>query len=294
MKLLIGLMWLLHWLPLPILGRLGESVGKLLFVLVPSRRHIALTNLRLCMPELSEFERRLIGRRHFELYARSVLERGVLWWAPVSRLRRLIQVVQAPAQTDLAQRPTVFLCPHFVFLEVAGVAITMAGPACSIYSQQRNKEFDRALRKGRLRFTDDERNLISRDAGIKPIIRAMREGRGFLMLPDMDFGPRESIFSPFFGMPAATLTAPARLTAATNGQLIPVITHCLPNYQGWRVQFYPAWDEYPGEDMVAATHRMNAFIEARVREAPAEYFWSHKRFKTRPPGMSSVYDTPVE
>ena len=163
-----------------------------------------------------------------------------------------------------------------------------------MYTTQHNRVFDEALRKGRLRFTPDERNLIARQAGIKPIIRAMRDGRPFLMLPDMDFGRRESVFVPFFGVPAATLTAPARLTMATDGQVIPVATRFLPNYKGWQVIFYPPWDDYPGTDIEAATARMNAFIEARILEAPSEYFWSHKRFKTRPDGMAGVYDTAVD
>jgi len=117
----------------------------------------------------------------------------------------------------------------------------------------------------------------------------MRNGRPFLMLPDMDFGPRESIFVPFFGVPAATLTAPARLAATTQGQVIPVTTQFRPHYQGWRVCFHPAWKDFPGDDITAATRRMNEFIEAQVMRAPAEYFWSHKRFKTRPEGAPSVY-----
>lgn len=290
MRLLLGMMWLLHWLPLPLLGRIGSAVGTLLFILLRKRRHITLTNLRLCLPELTDAERRQIARDHFRGYARSVLERGILWWAPEARLRRLIEVVPAVPTALAAERPTIFLCPHFVCLEVAGVAITMEGPACSIYSQQRNRVFDEALRRGRLRFTPDERNLMARDAGIKPIIRAMRDGRPFLMLPDMDFGRKESIFIPFFGIPAATLTAPARLAATTQGQVIPVTTRFLPGYRGWQVVFHPPWEDYPGADIEAATQRMNAFIEARVREAPAEYFWSHKRFKTRPDGQPSVYD----
>lgn len=290
MRLLLALMWLLHWLPLPVLGRLGNGVGSLLFRLMRERRHITLTNLALCLPERSETERLAIARDHFRGYARSVLERAILWWAPESRLRKLIRVEPSVPTALAAERPTIFLCPHFVCLEVAGVAITMAGPACSIYSRQRNKVFDEALRRGRLRFTPDEGNLMSRAAGIKPIIRAMRSGRPFLMLPDMDFGRKESIFAPFFGVPAATLTAPARLAGATGGQVIPVVTRFLPDFQGWQVEFYPPWEDYPGEDIDAATHRMNAFIEARIREAPAEYFWSHKRFKTRPEGMPSVYD----
>ena len=294
MRAMLALMWLLHWLPLPILGRIGKAVGSLLFVLLRHRRHIALTNLRLCLPHLSDQERLNIGRAHFQGYARSVLERGILWWASPKRLKRLIQIVPSVPTSTAAARPTIFLCPHFVCLEVAGVAITMAGSACSMYTAQHNRVFNEALRKGRLRFTPDERNLIARQAGIKPIIRAMRDGRPFLMLPDMDFGLRESVFVPFFGMPAATLTAPARLTMATNSQVIPVVTRFLPNYEGWQVIFYPPWDDYPGTDIEAATARMNAFIEARVLEAPSEYFWSHKRFKTRPEGMAGVYDTSAD
>jgi KDO2-lipid IV(A) lauroyltransferase len=190
---------------------------------------------------------------------------------------------------DLERQAELVVC-----LEVAGVAITMAGPACSMYTPQRNRVFNEALRKGRLRFTPDERNLIAREAGIKPIIRAMREGRPFLMLPDMDFGRRESVFVPFFGVPAATLTSPARLTMATHGQVIPVVTRFLPDYQGWQVIFYPPWDDYPDTDVDVATARMNAFIEERILESPSEYFWSHKRFKTRPEGEASVYDTDAD
>jgi len=290
MRVLLAIMWVLHWLPLPILGRIGKFIGSILFIVIVERRQITLTNLRLCFPKMTEKQRIAIAREHFQGYARSILERGILWWASPERLRRLIKVTPA-IPTKLAQeRPTIYLCPHFVCLEVAGTAITMAGPACSIYVRQHNELFDEALRKGRLRFTTDERNLLARDAGIKPIIRAMRSGRPFLMLPDMDFGRKESVFVPFFGIPASTLTAPARLAAATEGQIIPVVTGFQPHYRGWEVRFFPPWENYPGDDIEQATRFMNAFIEERINEAPAEYFWSHKRFKTRPEGIPSLYD----
>lgn len=289
MKLLLGMMWLLHWLPLPLLGRLGNAVGALLFLVLRSRRHITMTNLRLCLPERSERERRVIARRHFEAYARSVLERAVLWWAPPARLRKLITVEADLPLEAMAAGPTILLCPHFVCLDVAGVATLLDISVCSIYTQQRSEVFDQALRKGRMRFRPAK--LFSRAQGVKPIIRAMREGLPFFMLPDMDFGARESEFVPFFGTPAATLTAPARIAAATNAKVIPVVATFLPNYRGWKIRFYPAWENYPGDDLIAATRRMNAFIEERVLETPAEYFWTHKRFKTRPPGMPGVYDS---
>ncbi|MEN9868674.1 MAG: hypothetical protein RL748_4264 [Pseudomonadota bacterium] len=292
MRLLLALMWLMHFLPLPLLGRFGKLVGTLLFHTLRSRRHITLTNLRLCMPHLSEAERQLLAKQHFQAYSRSVWERSILWWAPEARLKRLIQV-EAPG-VPLAQiqaGPTIILCPHFVCLDVAGVAVMLQSSLCSIYVRQSNRVFDRALRRGRSRFRPVE--LFSRNDGIKPIIRAMREGLPYFMLPDLDFGIKNAEFVPFFGIPAATLSAPARLAASTQAKLIPVVASFLPDYQGWKIQFYPAWDNYPSDDIVADTRRMNEFIEQRTLEHPADYFWSHKRFKTRPPGEPNLYQKPA-
>jgi KDO2-lipid IV(A) lauroyltransferase len=287
MKFLLGLMWLMHWLPLPVLGRVGTGVGSLLFLVLRKRRHIALTNLRMCMPELSEAQRVVLARQHFQSYSRSVWERGILWWAPQARLRRLIRVEPGVPLAEIAARPTILLCPHFVSLDVAGVAVMLETSLCSIYVPQKNAVFDEVLRKGRSRFRPVQ--LFSRKEGVKPILRAMREHLPYFMLPDMDFGDKDAEFVPFFGIPAATLTAPGRIAAATGAQVIPVVATFLPDYAGWKVSFYPAWEDYPGDDMAESARRMNAFIEDRVREAPAEYFWTHKRFKTRPPGVASPY-----
>lgn len=287
MKLLLALMWLLHWLPLPLLGRLGEAVGAVLYILIGKRRRIALTNLALCMPELTERQRRTIARRHFQAYTRSILERGILWWAPETRLRRLIQVEPGVPLEQIEAGPTILLCPHFVCLDVAGVAVLLETSLCSIYMEQRNKVADAALRRGRTRFRPIK--LLSRAEGVKPILRAMRDGLPYFMLPDMDFGIKDAEFIPFFGVPAATLTAPARIAATTGAKVIPVVATFLPGYRGWQVKFYPPVPDFPGDDLLEATRSMNAFIEARVREAPAEYFWTHKRFKTRPPGEPGFY-----
>jgi KDO2-lipid IV(A) lauroyltransferase len=287
MRLLLGLMWLLHWLPLPILGRIGKVVGSLLFMVLGKRRHITLTNLRMAMPELSEQERTALARQHFQAYSRSIFERAVLWWAPEARLRRLIKVEPRVPLAQIQAGPTILLCPHFVCLDVAGVAVMLETSLCSIYVQQKNKAFDDVLRAGRSRFRPVK--LFSRKEGIKPIIRAMREHLPYFMLPDMDFGEKDSTFVDFFGTPAATLTAPGRIAASTGAAVIPVVATFLPNYEGWKVTFYPAWENYPGDDMAIAARRMNAFIEERVREAPAEYFWTHKRYKTRPEGEASPY-----
>jgi KDO2-lipid IV(A) lauroyltransferase len=221
MRILLGVMWLLHWLPLPLLARIGETIGTVLFATVRSRRHIALTNLRLCLPHLTETERKNIARKHFQSYARSVLERGILWWAPEARLRRLIRVEPCVPLDTIQSGPTILLCPHFVSLDVAGVAVMLETTLCSIYTRQQNEVFDAALRKGRSRFRPVR--LFSRGDGVKPIIRAMREGLPFFMLPDMDFGEKDAEFVPFFGVPAATLKAPGRICDATGAKVIPVI-----------------------------------------------------------------------
>ena len=287
MRLVLLFMWLMHFLPLSILGRIGEGMGSVLFHLLGSRRHITLTNLRLCLPALNEQERLLIAKRHFQVYARSVLERGILWWGSERRLRKLIQVEPAVPMEAIQSGAVILLCPHFVSLDVAGVAVMLETSLCSIYTKQRSKVFDQALRKGRSRFRPVK--LFSRAEGVKPIIRAMREHLPFFILPDMDFGAKDAEFISFFGVPAATLTAVPRIAASTGAQVIPVIATMLPNYRGWKVAFHPPWENYPGDDMNAATLFMNHYIEKEILKAPAEYFWSHRRFKTRPQGEASVY-----
>jgi KDO2-lipid IV(A) lauroyltransferase len=287
MRALLFIMWCLHFLPLPLLGRLGEVIGSGLFWAMGSRRHITLVNLRLCFPEWDEAQHQLVAKQHFQAYARSVLERGILWWSSEARLKRLIQLDPAVPLAAIAAGPTILLCPHFVSLDVAGVAVMLETSLCSIYTKQRNAAFDAALKNGRTRFRPIQ--LFCRADGVKPIIRAMRNGDPFFMLPDMDFGAKDAEFVPFFGIPAATLTAPARIAAATGAKVIPVIATVLPNYQGWKVTFYPSWENYPGDDILAATRHMNAFLETCIRATPAEYFWSHRRFKTRPQGQASVY-----
>ena len=286
MRVLIAFLWLLHWLPLPVLGRFGEAIGSLMFVVLGKRRHIALTNLRLCLPELSEQERQAIARQHFRGYSRSIFERSILWWAPEARVRSLIQVEPAVPQAAMEAGPTILLCPHFVCLDVAGVAARVI-PVCSMYVPQKNAAFDALLRHGRERYGPVR--LVTRKEGIKPILRALRDGLPYFMLPDMDFGEKDAEFVPFFGVPAATLTALGRIAGTTGAKVIPVVATFLPNYKGWRVRFYPAWENYPTGDLEADVRRMNAFIEDRVREMPEQYFWAHKRFKTRPPGEPNPY-----
>jgi KDO2-lipid IV(A) lauroyltransferase len=122
-----------------------------------------------------------------------------------------------------------------------------------------------------------------------PLVRAIKRGHTFLNLPDMDFGTRDAAFVPFFGVPAATLLAPARMARSLGMVVQPVLAEMLPGGQGYRVRYLPPWADFPGDDDEAATLRMNQWIEAEIRRNPAQYLWVHRRFKSRPPGEPSLY-----
>jgi KDO2-lipid IV(A) lauroyltransferase len=132
--------------------------------------------------------------------------------------------------------------------------------------------------------------IYSRQDGVWPIVRALRAGLPLYYLPDMDFGARDAVFAPFFGVPVATVSALARMAAIAGAAVVPCVTRQLPRGAGYVVRFYPAWEQFPSADLGADVRRMNAFIEERVREMPEQYYWVHKRFKTRPEGETSPYD----
>lgn len=284
-RLLLGLLWLLHLLPLPALRVLGALIGRLLYAFGRARRHVALTNLRLCFPELSEGARAALARRHFIAFGRAFLDRTLLWWAPRSRLERLIRLRGAEHLRDAGGRPTILLAPHFVGLDAGGTMMTMAVPLVSVYSSQKNPVFNAVLLAGRLRFNAPI--LLSRQEGMRRALKALKDGYPFYYLPDMDFGARDAIFAPFFGVPAATITGLSRLARATGARIVPVITRMTAD--GYEVELRPPWQGYPGESVEADTARMNAFIEDEVRKMPEQYYWVHRRFKTRPQGEKKPY-----
>jgi KDO2-lipid IV(A) lauroyltransferase len=279
------LMWLLHWLPLPVLAVCGRLFGRLFYTFGRARRHIALTNLGLCFPHLSPEEKSALARRHFELFGRSFLERGLLWWASPERIRRLVRVEGKERFDAIKDNPVLLLVPHFVGLDTAWTRLSMDYDMSGIYANQKNPVFNTALYKGRARF--GKSIMLSRQDGTRRGIKAIKSGYPFFYLPDMDYGARDTIFVPFFGVPAATITGLSRLARLTGATVLPVIARMEPD--GYVIEIGAPWSSYPGEDIEADTRRMNAFIEQEVLKMPEQYFWLHKRFKTRPPGKNKVY-----
>ena len=287
--MLLALLWVLHWLPLSIQALIGRGLGALLHAAAGARRQIALRNVELCFPEMPANERAQLVRTHFQWLGRSILERGVLWYASPARLKRLIHVEGDVSLAERSERPVMWLVPHFMALDVAGAATQLFQQrrVNSIYQQQSDAVMDEAMRRGRLRF--DNGDVFPRSDSAKPLLRAIRRGEAFFNLPDMDFGERDSAFVPFFGVPASTLLAPSRMARAMNMIVQPIVAETLPGGAGYRVRFLEAWTEFPSDDALADTAAMNRWIEAEIRRNPAQYLWVHKRFKTRPSGDPSVY-----
>ncbi|MBK8738212.1 MAG: lipid A biosynthesis acyltransferase [Betaproteobacteria bacterium] len=286
-RLALGLIWLAQWLPAGAIARLGRGIGWLGYRLAVPRRKVVLTNLRLCFPGLTEAERIALARRHFSALGRAIMERAVMWYAPLERVTQFVRLEEVEHFEAVRGRPVLLLAPHFVGLDMGGVRVAIAWRTASMYGKQKNPALDAAMRHGRERFGDPV--LISRQDGIRPVVRALRDGFAFYYLPDMDFGPRESIFVPFFGVTTATVPALARLAQVSRARVVPVVTRQLPDGEGYAAKFYPAWEDFPTGDIAADTRRMNEFIEARVREMPEQYYWVHKRFKTRPAGEARIY-----
>ncbi|HEX2010917.1 MAG TPA: lipid A biosynthesis acyltransferase [Roseateles sp.] len=285
----IGLLWLLHFLPLPLLAALGQGLGALLWRLARSRRRIALRNLELCFPEKPAAERTAIAREHFGWLGRSVLERGLLWFASPGRLQRLMHVKGDVHFAEKSVAPVMWLTPHFVGLEWSspGLMLNQRQPGVSVYQTQSNAVFDAQMLAGRSRFGQNA--LFDRKDGIRPVIRLIRQRYGFVNLPDMDFGPKDSAFVPFFGVPACTLLAPGRMAHSLGMKVQPVVITMLSGGRGYEVELGEPFEGYPSADAEADARRLNTWLEARIRERPAQYLWVHKRFKTRPEGQASLY-----
>ncbi len=288
-RILLATLWLFHWLPLSVQAFFGRALGRLLHAVAGSRRRIALRNVELCFPEKSAAERAQLVREHFQWLGRSLLERGLLWYAPAERLKRLIRVEGDTGLAERSERPVMWLVPHFMALDVAGVAVLLhqKHKVVSMYQEQSNAQVDAAIRRGRLRLGNAE--IFPRADSAKPLLRAIRRGDAFFNLPDMDFGERDAAYVPFFNVPAATLLAPSRLARALNMVVQPIVAEALPGGQGYRVRFLPPWEDFPSADALADTAAMNRWIEAEIRSSPAQYLWVHKRFKTRPAGEPSLY-----
>lgn len=279
-------MRLLALLPLSVVRRLGWLVGVMLFRVVRSRRRIAEANLALCFPHKSAAERRAMTRQVFIYFVQAWLDRGWLWHAAPEVTRRRLRMVGDLAQLE-GEAPVVLFAPHFVGLDAGATALSQQIPRryTTLYAKQSNPVVDAWIRRGRLRF--GQVRLFGRFSEMKPIVASLRAGEVLYLLPDMDFGAKDAFFVPFYGVPAATLPSLPRFARLGRAKVVPVLTRLTP--QGYDVEILPAWTDYPTQDVEADTRRMNERLQSYIDTMPEQYFWVHKRFKTRPPGEPGVY-----
>lgn len=287
--LAVALIRALGRLPYPLLWALGAPLGYLAYYLAWPRRRVARRNLELCFPEWSPAERRQVLRRNFALMGQVLLSQGVNWDIPLSRLQGLVRL-RNREHIDRVQaegRPFIVLAPHFLAMELAGIALAgLIKPGVTMYQRIRNPVIDEQVRRGRTQF---DSLAVERHDDLLGLVRLIRRGRFFYYLPDQDPGRRRGIFVPFFGIPTATVPVLSRFARLTGAAVIPAFARLLPRGGGLEVIIGPPLDPFPTDDQVADTTLMNRAIEEGVRQMPEQYFWVHRRFKTRPPGGPSLY-----
>lgn len=283
-RIVLALLWLVHWLPLRALAGIGAAVGAALFWLIPERRRVTRVNLQKCFPHMNEAERERLARAAFRAFCRSFVDRSVLWWSPFERIKRMVQV-EGLEHLDAAGPRVIVLAPHFVGFEAAGLRVAIDRAMSTLYAHQKDPVLDRWLLEKRMRFGH---LIVSRQQGMRRVLRWVKAGIPFFYLPDLDFGRKGTVFVPFFGVPAATAIGLSYIARTTGAAVVPYVARMLPG-GGYVGRFYPAWTGFPSGDDTVDARRMMAFIEEHVREMPEQYHWLHKRFKTRPEGEASFY-----
>lgn len=271
--------------------RAGALVGWLSYRLARSRVRIVRRNLELCFPGQPEAVRERWTREHFRALGQSIVDRGVLWYGSPEAVREMVTQTGVERINALiaAGRPVILLAPHFVALDAAATRLTMEVPSgATMYTPQSDPAVDAIVRAGRARF--NEVFLVSRKDGVRDLVRHLREPRPVYYLPDMDFGRAGSIFVPFFGVPAATLLATAQLARKWNAAVLPILDFWDPRTGRYHVEVLPELPDFPGDGSLEdATTRLNRELESWVLRCPSQYYWVHRRFKTRPLGKPKLY-----
>ena len=285
-RLGVWFMRVLAHVPLPALRALGWCLGQLLYVLAVPRRKVALRNLALCFPKATVAQRSRWARETFVVFCQTWLDRSWLWFAPREVVQRRVRLQGALNELE-GDTPTIIFAPHFYGMDAGGTALTLHTPRAftSIFSTHPDPAVDAWFMAGRQRFGDVR--MLNRADGVKPIISNLRKGGLLYLLSDMDFGPGESIFVPFYGVPTATVPSLPRFARLGRAKVIGMYTRLTPI--GYVAEITPAWEGYPSDDVEADTAQMNLRLQTYIDTMPGQYYWVHKRFKTRPAGEPSVY-----
>lgn len=285
----LGLLWLVVQLPYKALLKLGRALGALMLLGARSRRQIAARNLELCFPELSAGERAHLLRENFASSGIAFFEMAMSWWWPRARLARLAHV-EGLEHLQAAQREgqgVILMSLHFTTLEIGAALLGQRHTIDGMYREHKNPLFDYIQRHGRERHNLDA-SAIERD-DVRAMLKVLRAGHAIWYAPDQDYGRKQSIFVPLFGIPAATVTATSKFARLGKARVIPFTQQRLADGSGYRLTIHPPLQDFPGASEEADCLRINQWVEQAVRECPEQYLWAHRRFKTRPEGEPKLY-----
>ena len=276
----------LSFLPLRVLRWLGWLSGHVFYLVSARRRNVVLTNLRLCFKDLNEHQLRALAKAHFVLLGQSLWDRAWLWHATESELEKRIQFTGDFSIFE-DTTPLIVLAPHFVGLDAGGAAMTVLKriPMACVYVPLRNAYVEDWVMKGRNRSGHVQ--SVQRNDGAQPLLKILRQGVRLHYSPDMDFGIQGAVWADFFGVKAATTNTLPRIAKLAGARVCTLVTRLTP--QGYAVELGPVWPSFPNEDVQADVRWMNHDIELQVMKSVAQYYWVHKRFKTRPEGQPPVY-----
>lgn len=271
--------------------RLARLLGWLAPRLMRSRAHIVRTNLALAFPDTPVAQRELWLHKHFGLLAQSVIDRGLCWFGSPEDIMEMVPIEGLEHLDALlaADRRIIMLAPHFVGLDASATRLTLSlKESATMYTRQSDPAVDQLVREGRARF--NKVHLVGRHDGVRGLIRQLRKGVPIYYLPDMDWGLNGAAFLPFFDVPAATLLTTAQIARNFNAAVVPVMSRLDAETGRYHVRILPPMDDFPGEgSLEEATERINRLIEDWVRLDPAQYYWVHRRYKTRPEGEPRLY-----
>lgn len=278
---------LLATLPRSWLMRGGRAVGWLAAHVFGERRTIAARNLELCFPRLDPAARARLLERNLRDSGLMLAEFALAWMGPSAKIARIpvtFEGLHHLATARAAGRGVLLVGAHFSHLELCARLVSQQIRIAGMYREHDDAAFEWAIKRARLRYADA---MYTKDE-LRASVRHLRNGGTLWYAPDQDMRGKDSVFAPFFGIPAATITATHHLARLSGALVIPFF-HRRRDDDGYAIRLEAPLADFPGYDVVADTARINACIERMVQEAPGQYLWMHKRFKTRPPGEAEIY-----